>query len=100
MIRVSPRWAAAALALPLALAACGGGGGDDGGGGAASSESVKSLRVLDKKLRYLSEYADFHVNINSVIGGGIKNPDDALTLVTPGATQPARRLPAAQYTAR
>ena len=47
MIRVSPRWAAAALALPLALAACGGGGGDDGGGGAASSESVKSLRVLD-----------------------------------------------------
>src|ERR1051325_3375464 len=27
--------------------------------------SRKSLRVLDKKLRYLSEYADFHVNINS-----------------------------------
>jgi Predicted Fe-S oxidoreductases len=42
--------------------------------------SRKSLRVLDKKLRYLSEYADFHVNINSVIGGGIKNPDDALTV--------------------
>ncbi|HEX4900638.1 MAG TPA: radical SAM protein, partial [Pyrinomonadaceae bacterium] len=41
--------------------------------------SRKSLRVLDKKLRYLSEYADFHVNINSVIGGGIKNPQDALT---------------------
>src|SRR5436190_20772526 len=40
--------------------------------------SRKSLRVLDKKLRYLSEYADFHVNINSVIGGGIKNPEDAL----------------------
>src|SRR4029453_140972 len=37
--------------------------------------SRKSLRVLDKKLRYLSEYADFHVNINSVIGGGIKNPE-------------------------
>ena len=36
--------------------------------------------MLDKKLRYLSEYADFHVNINSVIGGGIKNPDDALTV--------------------
>src|SRR5260370_19849161 len=36
--------------------------------------SRKSLRVLDKKLRYLSEHADFHVNINSVIGGGIKNP--------------------------
>src|SRR5215831_18770577 len=42
--------------------------------------SRKSLRVLDKKLRYLSEFADFHVNINSVIGGGIKNPDDALTV--------------------
>ena len=42
--------------------------------------SRKSLRVLDKKLRYLSEYADFHVNINSVIGGGIKNPDDALVV--------------------
>ena len=40
--------------------------------------SRKSLRVLDKKLRYLSEYADFHVNINSVIGGGIKNPEDAM----------------------
>jgi len=42
--------------------------------------SRKSWRVLEKKLRYLSEYADFHVNINSVIGGGIKNPDDALTV--------------------
>ena len=42
--------------------------------------SRKSLRVLDKKLRYLSEYADFHININSVIGGGIKKPDDALTV--------------------
>lgn len=42
--------------------------------------SRKSLRVLDKKLRYLSEHADFHVNINSVIGGGIKHPQDALTV--------------------
>jgi MoaA/NifB/PqqE/SkfB family radical SAM enzyme len=42
--------------------------------------SRKSLRVLDKKLRHLSEHADFHVNINSVIGGGIKNPQDALTV--------------------
>ena len=42
--------------------------------------SRKSLRVLDKKLRYLSEHADFHININSVIGGGIKNPEDALTV--------------------
>jgi MoaA/NifB/PqqE/SkfB family radical SAM enzyme len=42
--------------------------------------SRKSLRVLDKKLRYLAEHADFHVNINSVIGGGIKDPEDALVV--------------------
>ena len=42
--------------------------------------SKKSLKVLDKKLEFLSEYADFHVNINSVVGGGIKNPQDALTI--------------------
>jgi len=40
--------------------------------------SKKSLKVLDKKLQMLSEYAEFHVNINSVLGGGIKNPLDAL----------------------
>src|SRR6202021_1933940 len=42
--------------------------------------SKKSLKVLDKKLQWLSEHADFHVNINSVVGGGIKNPQDALTI--------------------
>ncbi len=42
--------------------------------------SRKSLRVLEKKLRYLAEHADFHININSVIGGGIKNPQDALVV--------------------
>jgi MoaA/NifB/PqqE/SkfB family radical SAM enzyme len=42
--------------------------------------SQKSLRVLDRYLEYLSQYADFHVNINSVIGGGIKNPEDALVV--------------------
>ena len=42
--------------------------------------SKKSLKVLDKKLEFLAEHADFHVNINSVVGGGIKNPDDALTI--------------------
>ena len=31
--------------------------------------SKKSLKVLDKKLQLLAEYADFHVNINSVVGG-------------------------------
>jgi MoaA/NifB/PqqE/SkfB family radical SAM enzyme len=42
--------------------------------------SKKSLKVLDKKLEFLAEHADFHVNINSVVGGGIKNPDDALMI--------------------
>jgi MoaA/NifB/PqqE/SkfB family radical SAM enzyme len=42
--------------------------------------SKKSLKVLDKKLQFLAEYAEFHVNINSVVGGGIKNPQDALTI--------------------
>jgi MoaA/NifB/PqqE/SkfB family radical SAM enzyme len=40
--------------------------------------SKKSLKVLDKKLHMLSEFAHFGVNVNSVIGGGIKNPNDAL----------------------
>jgi MoaA/NifB/PqqE/SkfB family radical SAM enzyme len=42
--------------------------------------SKKSLKVLDAKLRMLAEHADFHVNINSVVGGGISNPEDALTI--------------------
>ena len=42
--------------------------------------SKKSLKVLDKKLQMLAEHADFHVNINSVLGGGIRNPEDALTV--------------------
>ena len=42
--------------------------------------SKKSLRLLDKKLRFLAEHAEFHVNINSVIGGGIKNPEDAMVI--------------------
>src|SRR5215472_12290517 len=42
--------------------------------------SKKSLKVLDKKLQLLAEYAEFHVNINSVVGGGVKNPWDAYTV--------------------
>jgi len=42
--------------------------------------SKKSLKVLDKKLQMLAEHADFHVNINSVVGGGVHNPQDALTI--------------------
>jgi MoaA/NifB/PqqE/SkfB family radical SAM enzyme len=44
--------------------------------------SKKSLRVLDKKLQDLKTYATFDVNINSVLGGGIKNPEDARTINT------------------
>ena len=42
--------------------------------------SKKSLKVLDKKLELLARHADFHVNINSVVGGGVRNPQDALTI--------------------
>jgi MoaA/NifB/PqqE/SkfB family radical SAM enzyme len=42
--------------------------------------SKKSLKVLDKKLQLLAEHADFHVNINSVVGGGIQHPQDALVI--------------------
>jgi MoaA/NifB/PqqE/SkfB family radical SAM enzyme len=42
--------------------------------------SKKSLKVLDAKLQLLAEYAEFHVNINSVVGGGIEHPEDALTI--------------------
>src|SRR5262249_38471228 len=42
--------------------------------------SKKSLKVLDRKLQMLAEHAEFHVNINSVVGGGIRNPEDALVV--------------------
>jgi len=42
--------------------------------------SMKSLKVLDKKLELLAQHAEFHVNINSVVGGGIRSPQDALTI--------------------
>jgi hypothetical protein len=41
--------------------------------------SMKSLKTLDKKLEMLAQYAEFHVNINSVVGGGF-NPEDALVI--------------------
>jgi MoaA/NifB/PqqE/SkfB family radical SAM enzyme len=49
--------------------------------------SKKSLSVLDKKLQHLREHAVFDVNINSVLGGGIKNPEDARAI-----NQRARQL--------
>src|SRR5882724_2826948 len=42
--------------------------------------SKKSLKVLDRKLQLLAEHAEFHVNINSVVGGGIHTPKDALVV--------------------
>src|SRR5499426_2284552 len=42
--------------------------------------SKKSLRVLDRKLQHLRDHAAFDVNINSVLGGGIKNAEDARTI--------------------
>ena len=42
--------------------------------------SKKSLKVLDRKLQLLAVHAEFHVNINSVVGGGIRDPQDALVI--------------------
>jgi MoaA/NifB/PqqE/SkfB family radical SAM enzyme len=41
--------------------------------------SKKSLKVLDKKLQWLAEYAEFQVNINSVIGTS-EQPEDAVSV--------------------
>lgn len=49
--------------------------------------SMKSLKVLERKLQSLAQLAEFDVNINSVVGGGIKNPEDALHI-----TEVAQRL--------
>ena len=38
--------------------------------------SKKSLKVLDRKLQWLAEHAEFGVTINSVLGAGIQNPED------------------------
>src|SRR5271156_1126815 len=40
--------------------------------------SKKSLKTLDTRLEWLSEFAVFQVNINSVLGSGVKDPEDAL----------------------
>jgi MoaA/NifB/PqqE/SkfB family radical SAM enzyme len=42
--------------------------------------SKKSLKVLEKKLEWLAQYADFDVSINSVIGSGVSHPEDALAI--------------------
>ena len=42
--------------------------------------SKKSLKTLDGRLEMLSEWAIFQVNINSVLGSGVKNSEDALQI--------------------
>ena len=42
--------------------------------------SMKSLRLLEPKLRWLADSADFTVAINSVVGSGIRKPEDALVV--------------------
>ena len=42
--------------------------------------SKKSLKTLDQKLELLARYAYFQVNINSVLGSGVKDPEDALRI--------------------
>jgi MoaA/NifB/PqqE/SkfB family radical SAM enzyme len=42
--------------------------------------SKKSLKVLDRKLQLLAEHAEFHVNINTVLGSANAEPEDALTV--------------------
>ncbi len=44
--------------------------------------SKKSLKVLDRKLEWLAEYADFDVTINSVLGSDIRQPEDAYSIAT------------------
>ncbi len=42
--------------------------------------SKKSLKVLDQRLRWLAEHAEFDVNINAVVGSGIQQSEDALVI--------------------
>jgi len=42
--------------------------------------SLKSLKTLDSRLMMLAQGAEFHVNINSVLGAGVRNPQDAVAV--------------------
>src|SRR5260370_12915487 len=46
--------------------------------------SKKSLKTLGGRLVMLAQYAVFQVNINSVLGSGVKDPEDALEIADPG----------------
>lgn len=49
--------------------------------------SKKSLKLLDQKLQWLANRAQFDITINSVVGAGIRQADDALAI-----TRRAREL--------
>lgn len=42
--------------------------------------SHKSLKVLDQKLQWLADGAEFDVNINTVLGAAVQHPADALCI--------------------
>src|SRR5271165_4525201 len=42
--------------------------------------SKKSLKVLDQKLQWLAQYAEFRVSIHSVVGACTQRPEDALAV--------------------
>ena len=42
--------------------------------------SKKSLKLLDQKLQWLAADAEFDVTVNSVVGGGTRDPHDAVTI--------------------
>jgi MoaA/NifB/PqqE/SkfB family radical SAM enzyme len=42
--------------------------------------SKKSLKVLDRKLIWLAEHAEFAVTVNSVLGSPVREPEDARTI--------------------
>jgi MoaA/NifB/PqqE/SkfB family radical SAM enzyme len=42
--------------------------------------SMKSLRVLHRKLEWIAREAEFSVTINSVLGIAVRHPEDALTI--------------------
>lgn len=44
--------------------------------------SMKSLKVLDKKLQWLTQLAKFEVSINSVVGSSIRSAEDAVIVAS------------------
>jgi len=42
--------------------------------------SMKSLKVLDRRLQWLAAFAEFPVSVNSVLGSPVRNPQDARTV--------------------